>query len=584
MPETPRLDAYHFDETEWDDYDHLREEFEWEVPNRFNMAAYVCDRWATTDPVDGGESGDERVALYTETAAGEREQYTYEEFHEVTNRLANYFADAGIERGDRIGVNAPQTAETVFTHVAAWKLGAVSIPLSTLFGPDAISYRLDDSESRVCVVDESNVGAVREAAGEVPSLERILTVGGVDTAGGADETVDAETDFWGAIEGCSSEFDTVDTEAEDDAIIMYTSGTTGEPKGVRHAHRMLLGHLPLFLTTFCNLELGDDDVYYTPAEWAWIASLFDVVVPGLYYGKPVVAYDGGQFDPETAFEILERYDVTNFFAPPTALRMMMQTADPGERYDIDSVRVIPSGGESLGQSIVDWAEETFDGAAVHEGYGQTEANLLVGDCTALAEFREGKMGLAAPGHDVRIVDTETAEPTVETGEIGEIAVRYEGNPVCFKEYLNKPERTERKVRNGWLLTEDLGTVDEDGYFTFKSRKDDVIISAGYRIGPEEIEESLAGHEAVADAAVIGVPDDERGEVPKAYVVTAAGTDLADGEGDDGTDSATLENTLQEHVRTRLAQYEYPREIEFVEELPKTATGKVRRADLREAED
>ncbi|SDJ36832.1 acyl-CoA synthetase [Natronorubrum texcoconense] len=584
MPETPRLDAYHFDETEWDDYDHLREEFEWKVPDRFNMAAYVCDRWATTDPVDGGESGDERVALYTETAAGEREQYTYEEFHEVTNRLANCLADAGIERGDRIGVNAPQTAETVFTHVAAWKLGAVSIPLSTLFGPDAISYRLDDSESRLCVVDESNVDAVREAADEVPSLERILTVGDVDTAGGGDGAVDAETDFWEALEGCSSEFDTVDTEAEEDAIIMYTSGTTGEPKGVRHAHRMLLGHLPLFLTTFCNLELADDDVYYTPAEWAWIASLFDVVVPGLYYGKPIVAYDGGQFDPEVAFEILERYDVTNFFAPPTALRMMMQTEEPSERYDIDSVRVIPSGGESLGQSIVDWAEETFDGAAVHEGYGQTEANLLVGDCTALAEFREGKMGLAAPGHDVRIVDTETAEPTVETGEIGEIAVRYEGNPVCFKEYLNKPERTERKVRNGWLLTEDLGTVDEDGYFTFKSRKDDVIISAGYRIGPEEIEESLAGHEAVADAAVIGVPDDERGEVPKAYVVTAAGTDLADAEGDDGTDSDSLEDTLQEHVRTRLAQYEYPREIEFVEELPKTATGKVRRADLREAED
>ncbi|WP_436345380.1 acyl-CoA synthetase [Natronorubrum sp. FCH18a] len=581
MTETTRLDAYHVYETEWDDYDHLREAFEWEMPERFNMAAYVCDRWATADPVDGGESGDERVALYTETAAGDRDQYTYEEFREVTNRLANFLADAGIERGDRIGVNAPQTAETVFTHVAAWKLGAVSIPLSTLFGPDAIAYRLDDSESRVCVVDESNVDAVREAAEGVPSLERVVTVGDVDTESGADEAVDAETDFWDAIEDRSSEFETVDTDAEDDAIIMYTSGTTGEPKGVRHAHRMLLGHLPLFLTTFCNLELGDDDVYYTPAEWAWIASLFDVVVPGLYYGKPIVAYDGGQFDPDDAFEILERYDVTNFFAPPTALRMQMQVENPGERYDIDSVRVIPSGGESLGQSIVDWAEETFDGAAVHEGYGQTEANLLVGDCTALAEFREGKMGLAAPGHDVRIVDPDTAEPTVETGEIGEIAVRYEGNPVCFKEYLNKPERTARKVRNGWLLTEDLGTVDEDGYFTFKSRKDDVIISAGYRIGPEEIEESLAGHEAVADAAVIGIPDDERGEVPKAFVVTADGTDLEDGGG--GDDSETLEDTLQEHVRTRLAQYEYPREIEFVDELPKTATGKVRRADLREEE-
>lgn len=600
MTETTRLEAYHFYEEEWDDYDQLREAFEWEVPERFNMAAYVCDRWATGDPPDGGASGDERIALYTETAAGDRDRYTYREFHESTNRLANYLADAGVERGDRIGVNAPQTAETVITHVAAWKVGAVSIPLSTLFGPDALSYRLADSDSTFCVVDESNVDALREAAGEVPSLEEVLTVGDVD--GGAEPATGAEaipeTDVWDAIGGYSSEFETVDTDAEDDAIIMYTSGTTGEPKGVRHAHRMLLGHLPLFLTTFCNLELRADDVYWTPAEWAWIASLFDVVVPGLYYGKPVVAYDGGEFDPETAFEIIERYEVTNFFAPPTALRMMMQVDDPRGRYDADSVRVVPSGGESLGQSIVDWAAETFDGAAVHEGYGQTEANLLVGDCTALAEFREGKMGLAGPGHDVRIVDPDTAEPTVETGEIGEIAVRYEGNPVCFTEYLNKPERTARKVQNGWLLTEDLGTADEDGYFTFKSRKDDVIISAGYRIGPEEVEESLAGHDAVADAAVIGVPDDERGEVPKAYVVPADGADLEDGDeaaddetadeasrtngkSDDRTDPSTLEATLKDHVRERLAQYEYPREIEFLEELPKTATGKVRRADLRE---
>lgn len=562
MTESTRLDAYHFYEEEWDDYDRLRDAFEWDVPDRFNMATYVCDRWGE------GEGGDERIALYAETEVGDRERYTYQEFHSLTNQLANALADAGIERGERIGVNAPQTPETVFAHVAAWKLGAVSVPLSTLFGPDALSYRLDDSDARACIVDESNVDALREAADEVPSLERVLTVGDAEPDG------ELEADFWDTITDRSTAFETVDTDAEEDAIIIYTSGTTGDPKGVRHAHRMLLGHLPLFLTTFCNLEFREDDVYWTPAEWAWIASLFDVVIPGLYYGKPVVAYSGGEFDPEAAFEVIERYEVTNFFAPPTALRMMMQVDDPGDRYEIDSVRVVPSGGESLGQSIVEWAAETFDGAAVHEGYGQTEANLLVGDCTALAEFREGKMGLAAPGHDVRIVDPETAEPTVDVGEVGEIAVRYEGNPVCFKEYLGKPERTARKVRNGWLLTEDLGTVDEDGYFTFESRKDDVIISAGYRIGPVEIEESLAGHETVADAAVIGVPDDERGEVPKAYVVRASSVD---------GDEEDLESTLRDHVRNRLAQYEYPRAIEFVDELPKTTTGKVRRADLRERE-
>ncbi|MFC6716824.1 acyl-CoA synthetase [Natrialbaceae archaeon GCM10025810] len=563
MATTDRLEAYHFYEDEWNDYEELREEFEWEVPVRFNMAAYVCDRWA--------ESAGDRIALYAENDRGERETYTYGEFHGATNRLANALADLGVERGDRIGVNVPQAPENLFAHVAAWKLGAVSVPLSTLFGPDALAYRLDDSESRVCVVDESNLDALREARDEVPSLETALTVGDVDPREEAGERA-----FWDVVDDADASFETVDTDAEDDAIIIYTSGTTGDPKGVLHAHRVLLGHLPLFVTTFCNMELGEDDVYFTPAAWAWVASLFDVVFPGLYYGKTILAYDGGSFDPEAAFELLERYDVTNVFAPPTALRMMMQVDDPAERYDVDTVRVIPSGGESLGQSIADWAGETFDGAAVHEGYGQTEANLLVGDCTALAEFREGKMGLAGPGHDVRIVDPDAAdpEPIDEPGEIGEIAVRYDGDPVCFTEYLNKPGKTDRKIRNGWLLTEDLGTVDEDGYFTFKSRTDDVIISAGYRIGPEEVEESLAQHEAVADAAVIGVPDDERSEVPKAYVVLAKGVDA---------DPDALESTLQEHVRERLAQYEYPREIEFLEELPKTTTGKVRRADLRERE-
>jgi acetyl-CoA synthetase len=458
----------------------------------------------------------------------------------------------------------------------------VSVPLSTLFGPDALGYRLDDAGAVAAVVDASNVENVREARTALDALDTTLTVGDVDDH-------PDEVGLWDAIDDHSTEFETVDTDAEDDAIVIYTSGTTGDPKGVRHAHRMLLGHLPLFLTTFCNLDLREGDVFWTPAEWAWIASLFDVVFPGLYYGKPVVAYRGGEFDPEVAFEVVERYGVTNFFGPPTALRMMMRVDDT-DRYALDSVRVVAGGGESLGQSIVDWAADTFDGgerpdgsraspeqrsggAVVHEGYGQTEANMLVGDCTALLEFREGKIGKAGPGHEVAIVDPDTAEATVAAGEIGEIALRYEGNPVCFKEYWGKPEKTAAKVQNGWLLTEDLGWLDEDGYLVFESRKDDVIISAGYRIGPTEIEESLAGHAAVADAAVIGVPDDERGEVPKAYVVLAAGAEPTD----------ETRASLRDHVRERLAKYEYPRDIEFVEELPTTSTGKVRRASLRERE-
>jgi len=547
-----RLDAYHFHEREWDSYGQLREAFEWEVPEQFNMADYVCKRWAEETP--------EAVALYAEEAGGRERTLTFGELGEYTDRLANHLAARGVGRGDRVGVNVGQKPETVLAHVACWKLGAVSIPLSTLFGVDGLSYRLDDADAVACVVDAANVDTLRDARGGLDALETVLTV---DVEGPRE----GETDLWDAIEGAAAGRGVAETDAEEDGLLIYTSGTTGDPKGVRHAHRVLLGHLPLFLTTFCNLEMTDEDVYWTPAEWAWIASLFDVVMPGLFYGQPVLAYAGGEFDPNEAYRLLEKYGVTNFFAPPTGLRMMARV-DPPDR-DVSSVRVVPSGGESLGLDIVNWANEVFEGAAVHEGYGQTEANMLVGHCTALAEFREGKMGLAGPGHEVAVVDPETAEPTVGPGEVGELAVRYEGNPVCFKEYLGKPEKTARKVQNGWLLTEDLGTVDGDGYFSFKSRKDDVIISAGYRIGPEEIEEHLADHDAVADAGVVGVPDEERGEVPKAFVVA---------QGEPGDD---LREELRAHVRNRLAAYEYPREIEFVDGLPKTATGKVRREDLRD---
>jgi acetyl-CoA synthetase len=571
MARGDRLDAYQFYEEDWDSYEQLREDFEWEVPDQFNMATYVCDRWATDR---------RRVALFGEresqgepstqpdatgVPAGDRETYTFWQFRNITNRLANYLRERGVERGDRVGVNAPQRPETVFAHVAAWKLGAVSVPLSTLFGPDAVEYRLDDCDAVAAVVDASNLDSVREARESLPALETVVTVGDADTR-------DDEVAFQDAVADQPRTFETVATDAEDDAIIIYTSGTTGDPKGVRHAHRMLLGHLPLFVTTMLNVESPEGGVFWTPAEWAWIASLFDVVVPALYYGQPVVAYDGGQFDPEIAFEVIERYGVTNFFAPPTALRMMMQVEDT-DRFDVGTLDTIASGGESLGQNIVDWAADTFGGTTVHEGYGQTEANMLVGGCTALTEFREGYIGRAGPGHEIAIVDPETAEPTVDRGEVGEIALRYEGNPVCFVEYWNKPEKTAGKVRNGWLLTEDLGLLDEDGYLQFKSRKDDVIISAGYRIGPEEVEDSVAGHEAAADAAVIGVPDDERGTVPKAFVVLAEGYDPTE----------ETRESLRQHVRDRLAKYEYPRDVEFVDDLPKTATGKVRRASLRERE-
>jgi acetyl-CoA synthetase len=553
MANTNRLDAYHFYEQEWESYEQLYESFEWEVPERFNTAAYICDRWA---------SDADRVALYGLSADGTEQTYTFEDLRDRTNQLANYLRAQGIERGDRVGVNAPQKPETVIAHIAIWKLGAVSVPLSTLFGTEAVRYRLEDANAKACIVDRSNVETLRAVRDELATLSEVVVID--------DDDNHPETGFWDAIEDSSRELDTVDTHAEDDAIIIYTSGTTGDPKGVRHAHRVLLGNLPMFVTSVCNMEMSPDDVFWTPSEWAWVATLYDIVFPGLFYGKPIVAYEPDEgFDPATAFSVIEKYDVTKYFAPPTALRMMMQVEDVENTYDVSDLRVVCSGGEALGQSIVEWAADTFDGATVHEGYGQTEANMIVGDCTALTEFKEGKIGPPAPGHEIEIVDPETAEPTVDRGEIGEIAVRYEGDPVCFKEYWNKPEKTDGKVKNGWLLTEDLGQMSEDGYVSFHSRKDTVIISAGYRIGPVEIEEALGSHAAVADAGVIGVPDEERGEVPKAFIELSSGY----------TPSDELKSELRSYVRGRLAEYEYPREIEFVDTLPKTTTGKVRRRDL-----
>ncbi|WP_408960313.1 acyl-CoA synthetase [Natrinema sp. 74] len=554
MVSSRELDAYHFYRQEWDSYDQLKEQFEWDIPETFNMATYACERWAD----DPG-----RVAVFYEDEQGNTETYTFWQLDRITNRLAHYLRERGVERGDRVGINLPQRPETVMAHVAVWKLGAVSLPLSTLYGPDGLTYRLDDADAKACIVDEENVDSLREAATDCDALETVLTTG-------AATPTEDEVDFWEAIEEQPAEFETVATDAEEPALILYTSGTTGDPKGVVHAHRILLGFLPAIVTTVGNNDIRESDLFWSPTEWAWIGTLFLVVVPPLFYGRPILGYNGGSFDPEKAFELIEQYGVTNFFAPPTALRMMMQVDDPTDRYHTETVRTITSGGETLGTNIVDWTDDTFEGAALNDWYGQTEADPIVVGSNALMEFKEGKIGQPAPGVEVALVDPHTGEQITEAGTIGEITVNVEASePVCFKEYWNKPEKTAKKVQDGWLYTEDLGVMDEDGYIAFHSRKDDVIICSGYRIGPEEVEESVMSHPAVQDAGVVGVSDDVRGEVPKAFVVLTDEAEASDG----------LKEDIQTHVKDRLAKYEYPRELEFIKSLPQTATGKTKRNAL-----
>jgi len=554
-----RLEAYHFHERDWDSYEALQDGFEWEIPDRMNLAEYVCDRHSH----DRGT-----VAIFYEDARGSRGKYTFWELKRVSNRLANYLETVGFERGDRLAICVSRRPETALGHIGTWKAGGASVPLSTLFGPDGLRYRLEDGDARVIVGDEVNIENIRAVKDEVDSLEEVLVVGDVDPE--ADET-----HFEDAIENESVRYDPVDTDAEDDCMIPYTSGTTGDPKGVRYAHRTLLGHLPGWICAYCNGEFRDDDVFWHPTGWAWVGSLYDLVMPALYYGKPVLAYEPfGSFDPERAFELIERYELTCMYIPPTAQRMMMNAVDdPAAAYDLDSVRVLGSGGEGLGETLSTWGRETF-GAAIHEAYGQTEASILVANCSQYFEYRNN-IGKPMPGMDVRIVDPDEGSPATELdrGELGEIAVR-EDTATMFTEYLGKPDQTDATFSGDWMLTGDLAVMDEDGYVTFVSRKDDVIIASGYRIGPEEVEDSLTKHEAVADAGVIGVDDPERGTVVRAYVVLLEGSEP----------SAELASEIQQFVKDRLAKYEYPREIEFIDELPKTSTGKVRRKSLRERED
>jgi acetyl-CoA synthetase len=448
----------------------------------------------------------------------------------------------------------------IIGHLAAWKLGAVSVPLSTLFGPEAMEYRMQDCDVSVCLAGPATLDIIRDIRSGLPNLETLVIVD--------DESTDEEVAYDRIQSEYASEFETVRTDPEDDACIIYTSGTTGDPKGVLHAHRFLLGLLPMVCRTFMKHNSTEGEVLWGPSDWAWIGSL-GMVLPAMFYGVSLVANKGGAFDPERAFELIDRYDITTFGGPPTALRMMMNVEDVSERFEVSSVHTVGSGGEAMDESTIEWVDETFDGARVQDTYGQTESGLNVGDYDPLVPDRRDKLGVAVPGFEVAVLDEKTREP-VEPGEVGELAVQYEGNPACFKEYWNKPEMTDGKVQDGWLLMEDLGTVDEDGYFSFETRADDVIISSGYKISPVEIEETLGQHDAVLASGVVGVPHDERGEIPRAYVSLH----------DDFAPSDELRTELQQYVKDTLAKYEYPRELEFVDELPKTATGKISRHELR----
>lgn len=504
-------------------YAELCDGFCWDIPARLNMAVQVCDRWAESDPG--------RVAIVDLSGEGVRD-VSYGMLRRMADALAQGLAARGVRRGDRVGVLRSQGAWCAAAHIAIWKIGAISIPLFKLFKQDALISRVGDAGAQVIVTDAEGaalLGTLPEVSALVPETEALP----------------------------EGQFATQDTRAEDPAVLIYTSGTTGSAKGALHAHRVLTGHLP-------GVELSHDflgqpgDCLWTPADWAWIGGLFDVLMPGLAIGVPIVAARMTKFSPQECMKIIEQGSVKNVFFPPTALRML-KAADAR----IAGLRSVASGGEPLGAEMLDWGRRAF-GVTINEFYGQTECNMVGSSCATLFVPVPGSLGRAVPGHEVAVID---GAGQLTEGE-GEIAIR-RGSASMMLEYWQKPQATAEKFRGDWLLTGDRGII-EDGYIRFVGREDDVITSAGYRIGPAEIEDCLLTHTAVATVGVVGKPDALRTEVVKAYVVLKAGFEP----------SEALAKTLQDHVKARLAGYSYPREIAFLDALPMTVTGKVIRKELK----
>jgi acetyl-CoA synthetase len=528
----------------------------WSVPPEFNIGHAVCGRHA---------SNPDRLALLWEDETGATARYGFGELQRQANRLSNALVARGVRRGDKVAIVLPQRPETAIAHIACYQLGAITVPLSFLFGPDALEYRLQNSQAKVVLCDSAslpNLAPIRDA---LPGVAQVIGVAGAR---------EAWTEDWDALLARASDaFTAIATAASDPALLVYTSGTTGPPKGALMPHRCLLGNLPGFIYSH-DLFPQDGDVFWSPADWAWTGGLMDALLPTLYFGQPILGFRG-RFDPERALTLMAKYRVRNSFLFPTVLKMTMKSIpQPRARHAL-SLRSVMSAGEAVGTTVFTWAQEAL-GVTINEMFGQTEMNYIVGNSHTLWPARPGSMGRPYPGHRIAVIDE--AGNDVAPGEVGEVAVHRVGtdgtpDPVFFLEYFGNPDATAKKFTGDWCRTGDLATRDEDGYLWYQGRADDMFKAAGYRIGPNEIENCLVKHPAVANAAVVPSPDETRGNVVKAFIVLAAGHEA----------SAALEENIQSHVRKSLAPYEYPKEIEFVAALPMTTTGKVQRRVLRERE-
>jgi acetyl-CoA synthetase len=525
-------------------YDEMRAQHRWEVPARYNIAADVCDK----HPPD-------RLAMIWEDWRGNERQVTFGELQGLSNRFANVLTAHGVERGDRVATLLPSLPETAAVFLGIFKAGAILLSMSVLYGDEGIEHRLRDSQAKVLVTDSANRHRIPDGLAEI-----VFVLGE-----GEGEPASGDVDLMGALEQASGSFDIVDTAADDPAQLYYSSGTTGMAKGILHAHRYLLAHEEF---EFCH-DVHEGELFHGSGEWAWAAGICPLLGPWRYGAVQFVYARKGGFDPEEQFRQLSKHGVENMFTTPTALRAMRAVSDAGSRFPLERMRIVCSAGEPLNPEVINWFREQY-GITVLDYYGLTESYPLCGNYPTV-EVREGSMGLPMPGWDVQILDED--EQPLPAGERGEICLRARSNPHYPIGYWNRREDTEEVFGGEWFHTKDAAQMDEDGYVWYSGRADDVIISAGYRIGPFEVESACVEHPAVLEAAVVASPDERRGTIVKAFIVLTEGN----------KPSEAIADEIKKHVRERHSAYAYPREIEFVEDLPKTLTGKIRRVELREAE-